>query len=916
MKKTITLFLAALALVALAASCSKEPVAPADEIVEQPAAPASGQITISASLADAYTRVDFSQDTDDYGNPYLVLKWANGDYLIVTSATNQTSIFEIIPDSIDSDGKTADFSGTLPEGGAPYTVSMGDIGSDGSVRQFADEDLAHLQYSAIAENVSDITNVSLTTLSGVLGIVAKLPDGVAGKIGSIDLVASEPVFFGGLGHLTIELGQKGDVNEDNILNLSFSLPATEIPAGTTLFLRFHAPGENHDVYTRYHEFTSAVTLPAGKFNVLKFDCTKSDVHAGKRTCTGASADDPYLIADKYQLQAIDELASSSKKYFKLVDNIDLDGSSWTSLNSAGTKVVDLNGSNKTISHLSNSLFDDLNGSVDNLKIENADVNGGSVKTGILANTIKTAASSVSNVTISNSKVQASAYTGGLVGDITKGKTTISNVHLVNTDVTGTLTGGIIGFTEAETELTGSSFTGNGTASAEATKGIITASGPYAGALVAATTANVTTTVDGCSVLAAKLSSAYHRLAGAVGFLRLGSIVKNSNVGEDGNPVVLIASGTAAQRTAGFIGEMSGGEVKDCKAYVKVTGVNAQIGGFIGHMTGGTVTGCKSFGEVSGPSRIGGFFGEVTAATTISNNESNCQVTASSTYVGGFVGRLAGSVSCSKCYHKSGKVSSNIGGSAESFVGGFAGYIGNKDEPLTGIISSCFVNNADVESVKYNGSAAESSGKWVGGFAGGIGSSTYAENTGLVEKCGVYTGKKAGGQYTGGFAGVSYVKIEKCRVNGTPTITGYASAVGGFVGYQQGNSVKYCYTNAVVRHANKSNIGGFIGDARSTSVEECYSSGNINNTSSSSTNQSTNGGMIGRNTSSTFNKLIRWNDSNSTSIVGGEASVPGGCHVKAVEDTDFSSVATELGWSTDGTIWNYPSDGKIPTLIGV
>ena len=320
------------------------------------------------------------------------------------------------------------------------------------------------------------------------------------------------------------------------------------------------------------------------------------------------------------------------------------------------------------------------------------------------------------------------------------------------------------------------------------------------------------------------------------------------------------------------------------------------------------------GTVTGTGKVGGFFGEVNSAVTITGNESSCTVTATKTYVGGFAGRLAGSVSCSNCKHLNGKVSSIYDGANAndgSFVGGFAGYIGSTSEAFTGIISGCFVSKAIVEGVKRKANqTAESSGSWVGGFAGGIGSSTDANNIGKVEKCGVYASTKAGRYYVGGFAGVSYSTIEKCRVNGNPEITGFGNSIGGFIGYQQGNSVKYCYSNAKIVHNNKSNVGGLIGNTKNTTIEECYSSGEVERTGT------TIGGVIGVENNVIKNKLIRWNHSSNSSIVGGETSVPSGCYVKQSSDNNFKTIATSLGWSTDGSIWNYPTDGTIPTLVGV
>lgn len=361
-----------------------------------------------------------------------------------------------------------------------------------------------------------------------------------------------------------------------------------------------------------------------------------------------------------------------------------------------------------------------------------------------------------------------------------------------------------------------------------------------------------------------------------------------------------------------------GKVEHCTAAGSVSGQD-RVGGFIGYMKSGTVKDCSTSATVNANQYVGGFFGEVMEATEISGDSSTGVVTGATAYIGGFAGRFAGSVSCSNCKHETGKVSCPKGGSAATYVGGFVGYIGTLTEAFTGTITGCYVNNTIVESVKYNGSSAESSGTWNGGFAGVIGSQTYADNTGLVEKCGVYNSNKSAGQYFGGFAGVSYSKIEKCKVIGQFTMTGYGNNNGGLVGYQKGGHVKYCYSNATVRHNDKSNVGGLIGYANNTTVEECYSYGTITSTGGT-TKSSTWGGVIGKaDTPYTVSRLIRWNHSsthNNNTIIGNVSGTPSGCYVKTSSDSNFYNTASSLGWSTDGSIWVYPDGGGVPTLKGV
>ena len=587
----------------------------------------------------------------------------------------------------------------------------------------------------------------------------------------------------------------------------------------------------------------------------------------------------------------------------MIDDVDMTGVTWTSLNadSSHDMAVNFNGNGKNVSHLSAPFFDDLNGTVTNLTISNTTLTGLTSTSGLLANTVTTAASTITNVDLSSCSISADAYTGGLIGR-TDQTVEITGVDVNNTNVTGTLTGGIVGYIASPATLSECHYSG----------GTILANYQYCGGITGATIANRTIGISDCSVTSATLRSAYHRMGGAIGVLRNGATVERTVVGESGTNVTITSNGTAAQFVGGFVGLMEGGEIKDnCKAYVAVTGVKTQIGGFIGRMSGGKVSGSKSFGTVTGPGTMGGFFGDVTGATEITGNESQCTVSGTTTYVGGFIGRLAGSVSCSNCTHKNGAVTIPGEGGA-IYLGGFAGYIGSTSEAFTATITGCFVNSAEVDGVKYENKTAKTSGTFVGGFAGGIGCTTTANNTGKIEKCGVYASEKRGGQYLGGFAGVSYSTIEKCRVTGAFTVKGYGASAGGFCGFQKGNPVSYCYTNAKPNVSGKNYVGGFIGNAQDCEVTECYSAGNVSN----NTNVST-GGMLGyTNGNVTCTRLIRWNHSNNATIVAGESSTPDGCYVKTSSDSNFYNKASSLGWSTDGTIWSYPDGGGIPSLVGV
>ena len=917
MKKYFSIFLAAFALLAFFAACQKDSVSvkETDSETETSVTPEKNPVTIVASIPqEGITKVSLTPQeevVDGLTTRTVKLEWEVGDIITVNGIE-----FAIDYETLSPDKKSANFhSDDTPEAvDGKYTIAYSKEPAGGFANQEQEEDgdYSHLGYSVTLSNVTDYSNITFSSgwaesnsatfsQSSVLWLRALLPAAVAGNVEKVIFKASQNV-FNGTNTFTVSLNTPGVQGGDNKLDVYATIPSGAVTSGAMdLLVQFQVSANDYDKYTAYRQIPDGSDFGASQY--IGINCSNIESYANASATGIGTSSNPYLIGDQHQMQAI--TLSSTKQYYRLVDDIDMTDVSWTSLNASGTNIIDLKGNGNKISNLTKPLFDDFNGNAENFTIYNAVIDHSTDTTpiGIFACTVNNAASTVNNVDISNCSLTATkAYSGGFIGQ-TAADINLSYVDVISTNIEGGLTGGIIGFITKTGTVSHCSFDG----------GVLLANNQYTGGLVAATTAGQAATISDCNIRNATLRSAYHKLGGAVGHLRSGSTIERTNVGEEGTNVTITASGTEARYTGGLVGYLEGGTIRDnCNTYVTLTGVKTEIGGFVGYMNGGTVTGGKSHGTVTGPGTIGGFFGLVNAATSITNNASYCAVSATTTYVGGFAGRLAGSVSCSGCFHRDGKVSSNIGGSSESFVGGFAGYIGNKGESFTGTITSCYVREAEVESIKYKSGTTtpDSSGGWVGGFAGGIGSSTYASNTGVIQKCYVHASQKSGGQYTGGFAGVSYSSIEKCRVSGTFVVQGYAASLGGFVGYQQGNHIKYCYTNAKPSHSGKSNVGGFAGQAKNTTIEECYSSGDISGTST------TTGGMIGYVSSATTTKLIRWNHSNNTNIIAGESSTPSDCYVKTASDSNFKTRATDLGWTTDGTIWSYPDDGGIPTLVGV
>ena len=184
MKTILNYTLVLLAGLSIALSCSKideiDVVEPEKEGTE---ASVGKQITIKATISDALTRVEYSYDEN---GPKLSLKWEETDILVVSNTSNSV---ELTNPTIDETGKTASFSGTLPEGGEPYTVSVKHAGTNlGTTQtQAADGDLTHLEYAAMATGVTeaDFEDLNLTQTTGVLGPIAKLPTAASASVKAV-----------------------------------------------------------------------------------------------------------------------------------------------------------------------------------------------------------------------------------------------------------------------------------------------------------------------------------------------------------------------------------------------------------------------------------------------------------------------------------------------------------------------------------------------------------------------------------------------------------------------------------------------------------------------------------------------------------------------------------------------------------
>ena len=669
MKKYLNIALAAFAALAIIASCTKEIASPVeDEKVpeeNQGTTPSKGEVvTISATISDVLTKVSFDP-TYSGGKPTsLALTWADGDQIRVYDHADRSKYDDFTLDAGSIGQKTGEFSGTPSNigGASTFDVEVLNGAFDyASQTQPSDGVTTGLKYLASASNIADYSSVVFTDFSSVLAITAKMPSTeVVAAIKSVDITASEAIFNGG-NTLTITLATKGDVDDDGILHLFATLPQGDqaIAAGTTLLVHFNAPETSHTVYTRYIELP-ATTFTNNNLNTININATKSDLHAGLASCDGSDAANAYLIADGYQLAAINSYASTSATtYIKLVDNIDMTGITHTDINRGVDSFaisVNFDGNNKTISKLGKCLFYVFKGTISNLTLDGCNVG---TKRGIFAEYCQGTGHTITNVDITNGALNTtSSNSGAMIGTINSGSSGVTTVTIANCEVTNTTvsgaasTGGFIGSIGAKTVVTDCS-----------TSAAVTGSGASVGGFVGSCTEAILTR---CSAT--------------------GAVVKNS---ANGNFV------------GGFAGSMEKCTLDGCFATgtVTTTAVTSEhVGGFIGNLKPATgalasIQNCYATGNVNGSGRwTGGFIGYIyRAADNCGDVEiSKCHATgnvtvgANKNYVAGFIARsymYTGShLTIEKCY-ATGNVSA-----AGSGASAFFGEIG---EMTTCTISDCY-----------------------------------------------------------------------------------------------------------------------------------------------------------------------------------------------------------------------------------
>ncbi len=444
MKKTNILF-GILAVLAFAVSCETK-----IDIQDNPVEPLAEQVTITASIPDGgLTKVSLTP-AESGGKPILKLAWEDDDEITVNGET-----FTIVPASITGEGKIASFAGSDP-GAGPYNIVYSDLPGDLSNQtQSADNNADHLGYAATLTGVDEYASIEFASSwagshggtfsqAGALLIQAKLPTAAIADAVKKVIIRTTDNSLNGANTLSVNIGTPGVEGDGQVINVYATLSETAtLAADSELIIDFQVSANAYDKYTAYRKLAASKNLEMGKLNEFKLNCEHINQYAG--TSDAGTSVNPFLIGDKYQMAAItDELSTTQKKYFKLVDDITL--SSWSNIDCDAKGAIDLDGNNKTIIGLNAPLFSFFNGHVSNLTITNADISAGGSYYGVLARSVTEDKECVlENISVKNSSLEAVGNIGGLIGRIDTSSSTLTNCS-ADVEVTGTgyYVGGLVG----------------------------------------------------------------------------------------------------------------------------------------------------------------------------------------------------------------------------------------------------------------------------------------------------------------------------------------------------------------------------------------------------------------------------------------------------------------------------------------
>lgn len=486
---------------------------------------------------------------------------------------------------------------------------------------------------------------------------------------------------------------------------------------------------------------------------------------------GWTPEDPFLISEPAHLLAIGANPAHWDKFFRLTNDIDLSGLTWSAGNIIGMTTA------------FTGTFDGDGHAIRNLSYTTAAGNFVGLFGRINSGTVKNLG--LVNVTL---EVTAAANTGGLVGQIVGGR--LENcyaVYAITTCGSAQFVGGLAGQAAMSIisgcQSRGQLTVGPGSHEIGGLVGISTASilNSYSSGTI--TAGNASQTIGG-------LVGEHHGEAGPIDgcystcSIGGGGSLNNIGglIGEHTQGHISDCYSTGSVQAAFYAGGLTGssvittyGTISDCHSSSDVVVTSHQAGGLVGYGEGVTITGSDSSGSVSGQDNaqsLGGLVGSIWGGSSLSNCSSTSSVTGgvNANTLGGLAG-LAANSTVSGCY-SSGAVTSG-GGTDARLIGGLIGMHGS------GSITNCYSVSAVTGSNIIGGLVGQIAGVSVTNcFAAGAVNSEGALAGGLIGELmtatptpiGCYWDKDTSGKLTSG--GGKGLTTEAMRLQSTFTAAGW------------------------------------------------------------------------------------------------------------------------------------------------
>lgn len=667
-----------------------------------------------------------------------------------------------------------------------------------------------------------------------------------------------------------------------------------------------------------------ITLMATSFALSLSGCFGSSNGDG-----GNSNNEPSItyttISTVAELQAI----SNQKGNYKLSNNIDISGSSWTPIE--GFTGL-LEGDNYEISGLTISgnkanigLFSTLKGTVQNLKMTAVDING-TGDAGTAGSVCGTNEGTIKNV-FASGKINAPYYenVGGIAG--------FSNQNILKCTNGATVSafsnvGGVVGRCEPKSGSTC-------TISENINNGIVSGNDNIGGVIGSLGIYSARYSSDKTTVTVTDLKNT-QAVSGTGDYI--GGIIGKQTTGSNNSySSCSISSCTNSGVVNGkdYTGGIIGGaaclsEISSCTNSANITGSN-YVGGYVGQSAGATVKLATNSNVITGKGYVGGIAGYAGKMVHCTNNgevKSTAIIVEDSTsyvYLGGVAGFATGAESCTNSVD----ITSNLNGLN---VGGIIG----RCEPASGSTSTISDNNNDGKITGY---------EHVGGIFGSLGiySARYSsdkstitinncENTKAISGTGNYVGGIIGRQTTGSNNSYSTCSISSCTNSGTINGKDYVAGiigkaaclsemtscsnvaditggnyVGGYAGQAENATIRIATNNNTI--IGKAYVGGIVGYAGL--VEHCTNNGEVKSTAiivEDSTSYVYLGGIVGFATGATscVNNADITVSLNGLNVGG----IVGRCEPKQ------GSTSTISGNINNGVITAYENVGGIIGSLGI